>query len=190
MEADHGDLATDVRDTLAQLAAFLTDPEAGAMFRALAGWAQQDAPAATRFRAEVVEPQRERDRAPFLRARHRRHLPRRFDIESAIDRSTGPVFARVLLAGPPLTPDFLDTLVTAALDGRDRDAVAVDVVPACSDAVAAWRPYRAAADRSARACSIAARPAWIFATRALELAAQRPAVARTRLSIIGGRKKH
>ena len=68
VEADHGDLATDVRDTLGQLAAFLTDPEAGAMFRALAGWAQQGQTAATRFRAEVVEPQRERDRAPFLRA--------------------------------------------------------------------------------------------------------------------------
>ena len=99
VEADHGDIATDVRDTLVQLAAFLTDPEAGAMFRALAGWAQQDQTAATRFRAEVVEPQRERDRAPFLRARRRQHLPRRFDIEAAIDRSTGPVFARVLLAG-------------------------------------------------------------------------------------------
>jgi AcrR family transcriptional regulator len=118
VEADHVDLATDVRDTLAQLATFLTDPEAGAMFRALAGWAQQDAATMTRFRAQVVEPQRARDRAPFLRARRRGHLPRRFDIEAAIDRSTGPVFARVLFDGPPLTPAFLDTLVTAALGGR------------------------------------------------------------------------
>ena len=163
MEADHGDLATDVRDTLAQLAAFLTDPEAGRCSGPSPDGRSRMRRPRTAFRAEVVEPRRRSAIVPrsFTGPPIGVTCRARFDIESAIDRSTGPVFARVLLAGPPLTPDFLDTLVTAGVDGRDRDPVAVDVVPACSDAVAAWRPYRAAADRSARACSIAARPAWI-----------------------------
>jgi AcrR family transcriptional regulator len=127
VEPDHGDLATDVGDTLAQLAAFLTGPETGAMFRALAGWAQQDDASAARFWAQVVEPQRERDRAPFLRARRRRELSRRFDIEGAVDRSTGPVFARALLSGPQFTADFLGTLVTAALGGTDPKRSPVSV---------------------------------------------------------------
>jgi AcrR family transcriptional regulator len=39
---DHGDLASDLRDHLRQLAVFLADTDAGAVCRALAGQAQHD----------------------------------------------------------------------------------------------------------------------------------------------------
>src|SRR5580704_15101225 len=66
--ADHGDLGSDLRDHLRQLAVFLTATDAGAVCRALAGEAQHDPAVAARFAAEFAAPQRERDRAPFRRA--------------------------------------------------------------------------------------------------------------------------
>src|ERR1022692_4771413 len=40
--ADHGDLGSDLREQLSQLAAFLSQTDAGEIFRALAGQAQHD----------------------------------------------------------------------------------------------------------------------------------------------------
>jgi AcrR family transcriptional regulator len=71
---DHGDLATDLRDRLRQLAIFLRRPDANALFRALAGQAQHDAMVATRFQAEVISVQRTRDRQSFLQAREQGRL--------------------------------------------------------------------------------------------------------------------
>src|ERR1700689_2610778 len=83
---DHGDLGSDLRDHLRQLAAFLTATDAGAVCRALAGQAQHDPAVAARFEAEFAAPQRDRDRAPFRRARDRGELSPAADIELAIDQ--------------------------------------------------------------------------------------------------------
>src|SRR5580693_699748 len=81
---DHGDLGSDLRDHLRQIATFLTATDAGAVCRALAGQAQHDPEVATRFEAEFLAPQRDRDRAPFLRARRRGELAPGTDIDLAI----------------------------------------------------------------------------------------------------------
>ena len=65
LRPDHGDLGTDLRDHLCQLAAFLTTTDAGAVCRALTGQAQHDPAVAAWFESEFAVRQRDRDRAPF-----------------------------------------------------------------------------------------------------------------------------
>jgi AcrR family transcriptional regulator len=120
-EPDHGDLGRDLRDHLGQLAAFLSDTDAGAVFRALAGQAQHDPAVAARFEADVVARQRERDRAPFLRARGRGELAEDTDIDLAIDQLAGPVYYRVLVTRQPVPPQFTDALVDRLLRPAIRD---------------------------------------------------------------------
>jgi AcrR family transcriptional regulator len=109
--ADHGDLGRDLQDQLGQLATFLSGTDAGAVFRALAGQAQHDQAVAARFGSEVLARQRDRDRAPFLRARHRGELAEATDIDLAIDRLVGPIYYRVLLARQSVPVTFTDALV-------------------------------------------------------------------------------
>jgi AcrR family transcriptional regulator len=112
---DRGDLGSDLRDHLRQLAVFLTDTDAGAVWRALAGQAQHDPAVAARFHAEFTTPQRDRDRAPFIRAQRRGELPATADIDLAVDQLVGPVYYRVLITGQPLPPAFTDALVSQYL---------------------------------------------------------------------------
>jgi AcrR family transcriptional regulator len=115
--ADHGDLGRDLRDHLSQLAAFLTATDAGTVFRALAGQAQHDPAVAARFQAEVMAPQRERDRAPFLAAIERGQLAAGTDTDLAIDQVTGPVYYRVLITGGSVATPVTDALVDRYLAG-------------------------------------------------------------------------
>jgi AcrR family transcriptional regulator len=113
--ADHGDLGRDLQDQLGQLATFLSRTDAGAVFRALAGQAQHDPAVAARFESEVMARQRDRDRAPFLRARSRGELAQTTDIDLAADRLVGPIYYRVLLARQSVPVAFTDTLVRCYL---------------------------------------------------------------------------
>jgi AcrR family transcriptional regulator len=107
----HGDLRSDLRDHLRQIATFLTATDAGAVCRALAGQAQHDPEVATRFQSEFVGPQRERDREPLLRARRRGELSQDEDADLAIDQLVGPIYYRVLITGEGVPPEFTDALV-------------------------------------------------------------------------------
>jgi AcrR family transcriptional regulator len=123
---DHGDLGSDLRDHLRQVATFLAATDAGAVCRALAGQAQHDPAVAARFESDFVAPQRERDREPFLRARRRGQLSETADIDLAIDQLIGPIYYRVLITGQAVPPQFTDALVerflaqAAAPDGTCR----------------------------------------------------------------------
>ena len=59
--------------------------------------------------------QRDRDRAPFLRARRRGELTGAADIDLAIDRLVGPIYYRVLLARQSVPVTFTDALVRCYL---------------------------------------------------------------------------
>jgi AcrR family transcriptional regulator len=110
-EPDTGDLGGDLRARLRQLATFLTETDAGAVFRALAGQAQHDPAVAARFETEVIAGQRELDRQPFLHARSRGELAATADIELAIDQLVGPIYYRFLITGQPVTRDYADAVV-------------------------------------------------------------------------------
>jgi hypothetical protein len=76
-EPDTGDLGTDLRARLCELATFLT-ATARAAVRALAGQDRQD-PGMARLQSESVTAQRDLDRLPFL------HAAASADIELAMD---------------------------------------------------------------------------------------------------------
>ncbi len=108
---DHGDLGRDLRDHLGRLADFLARSDPGAVFRALAGQAQHDPDLAARLRTDYLSQQRERDRAPLLRAIERGQLSPDIDVDLALDQLLGPVYYRVLVTGQPVPRDFTDHLV-------------------------------------------------------------------------------
>jgi AcrR family transcriptional regulator len=115
-DIDHGDLATDLRARLGELATFLTRPDANALFCALAGQAQHEPAVAARFRTDVMDQQRTRDRQPFIRARERGQLSKKVDIDIAVDEITGPVYYRILLTKQDLPLTYTNRLVTDLLD--------------------------------------------------------------------------
>ncbi len=84
---DRGDLRSDLVAHLRQVFAFFGRASNAAMFRALAGQAQLDEAVERRFRDEIVEQQRERDRAPFRNAHRRGEWPDLADAERAIDET-------------------------------------------------------------------------------------------------------
>jgi AcrR family transcriptional regulator len=113
--SDSGDLAEDVRLHLRNLAEFLTDSDAGAVFRALAGQAQHDPDVAARLRADHLGKLRERDRLPLMRALERGDLPPGTDVDFVVDQLVGPVYYRVLVTGEPVPEEFTDQLVAQVL---------------------------------------------------------------------------
>jgi AcrR family transcriptional regulator len=119
---DSGDLGRDLRTHLAKLARFLTDTDAGTVFRALAGQAQHDSRMASRFRSDYLGRQREVDRVPLLRAIQRGELPQKLDVERAVDQLVGPIYYRVLVTGEAVDRTFTDGLVDAFLRACEPDA--------------------------------------------------------------------
>jgi AcrR family transcriptional regulator len=112
---DSGDLARDLRIHLSRLAGFLTQSDAGAVFRALAGLAQHDADVAARLRAGYLGQQRDRDRLPLLRAVGRGQLPPQTDLDLAVEQLVAPIYYRVLVTGQPVPSEFTDRLVEVFL---------------------------------------------------------------------------
>ncbi|MEV4641010.1 TetR/AcrR family transcriptional regulator [Actinoplanes sp. NPDC049548] len=110
---DTGSLAGDLRAYLLLLAAYLTESDAGAVFRALNGQAQHDPALAARLREEHLTRQRARDRAPLERAVARGELPADADLDVLVDRLVGPIYYRVLVTGQAVGEEFVDELVRA-----------------------------------------------------------------------------
>ena len=112
---DSGNLRTDLQTHLSNIAIFLTESDAGAVFRALSGQIQHDRKMAVRFRTDYFEHQRELDRIPFRQAITRGELSDDFDVDLAVDQLVGPIYYRVLVTGQPVTQQFTDDLVTRFL---------------------------------------------------------------------------
>lgn len=113
--ADHGGLEADLRAHLAHLAHFLTEGDAGAVFRALIGHAQHDPTFAATLRAHYLDEQRRRDRLPLERAVGRGELPADLDTTAAVDQLVGPIYHRLLVTGDPATGAFIDGIVSGFL---------------------------------------------------------------------------
>ncbi|MFC9439013.1 TetR/AcrR family transcriptional regulator [Nocardia sp. NPDC057030] len=112
---DTGNLAEDLRIHLHNLAEFLTNSDAGAVFRALTGQAQHDPHVATKLRTDHLHHQRDRERLPLRRALDRGELPPDTDIDFLVDQLVGPIYYRALVTGGPLPREFTDQLVARVL---------------------------------------------------------------------------
>lgn len=112
---DTGSLESDLRAHLRSTAHFLTDDDAGAVYRALVGHAQHDPEFARTFRARFLHDQRGRDLKPFLRAIERGELPPEADVAALAEWIAGPIHHRVIVTGEPIDQTFIDTLVDSVL---------------------------------------------------------------------------
>lgn len=112
---DSGDLATDLRTYLGQLAWFIGESDAGAVFRALLAQAQHDPAFAQDFRSRCLVPQRHRDRLLLEQAVAAGRLPAGIDLDTEADQLVGPVYHRVLVWAGPVDEEFTDALVDAFL---------------------------------------------------------------------------
>lgn len=112
---DHGDIARDLRAYLRQLARFLSQSDAGAVFKALIAQTQHDPVFAAEFRSRYLDEQRRRDRLPLERAARRGQLPAGLDMAAEADQLVGPLYYRVLVTDEPIGHDFTDRLVDAFL---------------------------------------------------------------------------
>ena len=117
---DTGSLRGDLKAHLNNTAKFLTESDAGAVFRALAGQIQHDPVMAIRFRTEYFERQREQDRIPLRRAIERGELSANTDIDMAVDRLLGPIYFRVLVTGMPVTQEIVEELTIRFMRSIER----------------------------------------------------------------------
>ena len=114
---DSGDVAADLKLVLRATVAQLTNPRYDAPMRALATEILHD-PA-------LHDAWRERIDGPLTRIREERlrsaqaagELPADLDLGLAIDLIWGPLFHRWLQGSGPLTPEYADSVVDAALSG-------------------------------------------------------------------------
>ena len=112
---DTGDLGTDLRAHLWNLARFLTTSDAGAVYRALTAESLHDPQLATRLRTEYLSPQRARDRLPLQRAVIRGDLPAATDLDAVADHLVGPLYYRALITGEEIAPPFVEGLLVSVL---------------------------------------------------------------------------
>lgn len=112
---DNGTVRSDLTAYLRQLAAFLTEDDAGAVLRALVGQAQHDPGLARTLRESHLDQLRNRELAMLDRAVGRGELPAGLDLDEALDRLVGPVYHRVLVTGGPVGPEVTDRFVDAFL---------------------------------------------------------------------------
>lgn len=120
---DLGDLENDLRTHLNNCAEFLSDSDAGAVFRALIGEAQHDKELAGRLRSQYIREQRMRDSVPLRRAIDRGELPSEVQVELEMDQLLAPIHYRILVTGEPVTPEYIHFLVQrflAQLNGFKR----------------------------------------------------------------------
>ncbi len=108
---DSGNLEKDLRRHLTNLSKFLTQSDAGAVFKALIGQAQNDPQLAEKIRVRFTASQRQADCLPIVKAIERGDLPRKTDVDAIVDSLVGPIYYRVLVSGAPLTPAFIKSIV-------------------------------------------------------------------------------
>ncbi|TDD16830.1 TetR-like C-terminal domain-containing protein [Nonomuraea diastatica] len=104
-----------------EIARFLTESHAGAVFRALTAQAQHDPALAARLRFEHLSRQRGYDRLPFERAVARGALDPGLDVDLAVEQIVGPIYYRVLVTGQSPSAEFTDTLVDVVISQHTGD---------------------------------------------------------------------
>ncbi|BCJ47214.1 TetR family transcriptional regulator [Actinoplanes ianthinogenes] len=114
---DTGDLRADLILVLRATVEELNDPRYDQPMRALATEITHDAELAAAYREHLDEPMREAKRERLRSAQRAGQLAPGLDLDIAVDLIWGPVLNRWLQRTGPLTADYAERVVTAALDG-------------------------------------------------------------------------
>jgi AcrR family transcriptional regulator len=114
---DTGDLAGDLKLVLRATVDELSNPRYDAPMRALATEGLHDPALHAQWSERIDEPLTRIREERLRSAQQAGELPEALDLTLAIDLIWGPLFHRWLQSRGPLTPDYADALVDAALSG-------------------------------------------------------------------------
>ena len=114
---DTGDLAADLKVVLRATVTELFDPRYDVPMRALATEILHDPALHDAWRERIDAPLTEIRLARLRSAQAAGELPRDLDLALALDLIWGPLFHRWLQGSGPLTPEYADAVVDAALGG-------------------------------------------------------------------------
>ena len=114
---DTGDVAADLKLVLRATVAQLTDPRYDAPMRALATEILHDPALHDAWRENLDGPLTLLKEERLRSAQEAGELPPDLDLRLAIDLIWGPLFHRWLQGSGPLTPEYADAVVDAALSG-------------------------------------------------------------------------
>lgn len=113
---DTGCVREDLRQQMSGLAKAMTGPF-GALLSGMIAEAQTDPEAAAAFRASYLAPRRAEAKKALERGQGRGEVRPDADLDTVIDALYGPLYYRLLAGHAPLTPCFVDALVSLVLDG-------------------------------------------------------------------------
>jgi AcrR family transcriptional regulator len=114
---DTGDLRADLRGVFLPWVDHITKRPYARVLGALLTRARTDDAFAKEFDQRLVQPRRARGRAIFHRAIERGELPAGTDVELALDLLYGPVYHRFLQGHLPISREFVEAVIDAALLG-------------------------------------------------------------------------
>lgn len=113
---DTGCVREDLRRQMGGLAKAMVGPF-GALLSGMIAEAQTDPDAAAAFRARYLAPRRAEAEKALVRGQVRGEIRADADLDTVIDALYGPLYYRLLAGHAPLTPCFIDALVSLVLDG-------------------------------------------------------------------------
>ncbi|MCF2529634.1 TetR/AcrR family transcriptional regulator [Yinghuangia soli] len=114
---DTGDLEADLKAVLRATVAELADPRYDLPLRGLTSEIMHDADLAALYAERLHEPVQEMKRTRLRAARAAGQLDPDVDLDVAVELMWGPVLSRWLMRTAPLTEEFADSVVEAALRG-------------------------------------------------------------------------
>jgi AcrR family transcriptional regulator len=126
---DTGDLETDLKTVLRATVAELNNKRYDVPMRALTIEILQDPAIAAQYAERLDKPLTELKKQRLRRAQQTGELPADLDLDLAIDLLWGPLMSRWINRSP-LTPEYTDRLVEAALAGMRHTATSGSAPPA------------------------------------------------------------
>jgi AcrR family transcriptional regulator len=121
---DTGDLAADIKSQLKAVIDLGDDPIFGPSYRALVAESQHDMELAEQLLNRIIGPRIAACKGRLRIAQAAGQLRSDIDLELAVDLFYGGFYHRYLLRTAPLSADFADAIVDAALTGiRPKNAV-------------------------------------------------------------------
>jgi AcrR family transcriptional regulator len=114
---DTGDLAADIKAQLKAVIDLGNDPIFGPSYRALVAESQHDAVLAQQLLDRIIGPRIAACKERLRVAQAAGQLRSDIDLELAVDLFYGGFYHRYLLRTAPLSPEFADAVVDAALSG-------------------------------------------------------------------------
>jgi AcrR family transcriptional regulator len=118
---DTGDLERDLRTVLRATVAELNDPHYSEPMRALSTEISRDPALAAVYEERLARPMAEIKKARLRSAQQSGQLPADLDLDLAIDLIWGPLLSRWFQYSGPLTEEYADRVVEAAVRGLCRD---------------------------------------------------------------------